>query len=158
MIDLTPGFPSGNPRCERSLTPTARMRKTSANPTETLPLAEWPGSTKVVVVTIEGYHLRRRGLQWELARAVSGLIRFFAAVVDAVRNMGRNPHRVQRPIRLASRPFPGYGGSAPDARRALPRSSRSRPAFRRPDPADPGRRGDRFVQPGLLVVGGFGRG
>ena len=64
------------------------MRKTSANPKETLPPAEWPGSTKVGVVTIEGYHLRRRGLQWGLARSVSGLIRFLAAVVDAVATWG----------------------------------------------------------------------
>ena len=63
MIDVTPSLPSGNPRCERSLTPTARMRKTSANPTETLPPAEWPGSTKVAVVRIEGYQLGFEGLQ-----------------------------------------------------------------------------------------------
>ena len=63
MIDMTPGLPSGNPRCERSLTPTARMRKTSVNPKETLPVAEWPGSTSLAVVRIEGYQLASEGLQ-----------------------------------------------------------------------------------------------
>ncbi len=63
MIDLTSSHPSGNPRCERSLTPTAHLRKTSTNPTETQRPAEWPGSTKLVVVRIEGYQLLIEGLQ-----------------------------------------------------------------------------------------------
>ena len=63
MIGLTPGHPSGIPRRERSLTPTEQMRKTSPNPTETLPPAEWPGSTKFGVVRIEGYQLAIEGLQ-----------------------------------------------------------------------------------------------
>jgi hypothetical protein len=63
ITESTAGLPSGNPRCERSLTPTAHLRKTSTNPTETLPVAEWPGSTKVAVVRIEGYDLAFEGLQ-----------------------------------------------------------------------------------------------
>jgi len=62
MISTT-GHPSGNPWCERSVTPTAHLRKTSTNPTETQRLAEWPGSTNSGVVRIEGYELAIEGLQ-----------------------------------------------------------------------------------------------
>ena len=62
MISTT-GHPSGNQWCERSVTPTAHLRKTSTNPTETQPLAEWPGSTNSGVVRIEGYELAIEGLQ-----------------------------------------------------------------------------------------------
>jgi hypothetical protein len=63
MNESTKGLPSGNPRCERSLTPTAQMRKTSPNPKETRTLAAWPGSTKLAVVRIAGYELATEGLQ-----------------------------------------------------------------------------------------------
>lgn len=62
MISTT-GHPSGNQWRERSLTPTAHLRKTSTNPTETQPVAEWPGSTNARVVRIEGYGSAIEGLQ-----------------------------------------------------------------------------------------------
>jgi len=63
MNDSDHGHPSGNLWCERSLTPTAHLRKTSTNPTETQPPPEWPGSTNARVVRIEGYDSAIEGLQ-----------------------------------------------------------------------------------------------
>jgi hypothetical protein len=62
MISTT-GHPPGTRGASVSLTPTAHLRKTSTNPTETQRLAEWPGSTNSGVVRIEGYELAIEGLQ-----------------------------------------------------------------------------------------------